>query len=76
MPRLTTTLSLLLGAAAALAAPTEKQKRGLAQVISQCNHGFAYTWDDGPWVYNTGIVDKFSSRNGHTSFCEYLCSVF
>ncbi|KAG8810643.1 hypothetical protein FRC19_004401 [Serendipita sp. 401] len=26
------------------AAPFEK--RGLAQVISQCQHDFAYTWDD------------------------------
>ena len=71
MTLLTTTLSLLLGASVVLAAPAEKQKRGLDQVISQCNHGFAYTWDDGPYIYNTDIVNKFSSRNAHTTFCEY-----
>jgi len=69
MTLLTTALSLLLGAAVASAAPAEKQKRGLAEIVSQCNHGFAYTWDDGPWIYNTNIVNKFSSRNAHTSFC-------
>lgn len=69
MTLLTTTFSLLGAAAVAFAAPAEKQKRGLAEVISQCNHGFAYTWDDGPWIYNTDIVNKFSSRNAHTTFC-------
>jgi hypothetical protein len=72
MAPLITTLSLLLGAAVAWAAPLEKQKRGLAQVVGQCNHGFAYTWDDGPWTSNTDIVNKFVSRGGHTTFCKLL----
>lgn len=75
MTLLTTSLSLLLGAAAAFAAPAGNQKRGLAQVVSQCKHGFAYTWDDGPYIHNTDIVNKFSSRNGKTTFCEYPFSM-
>jgi hypothetical protein len=70
MPLLTTALGLL-GAASAFAAPVDDKKRGFDQVISQCNRGFAYTWDDGPSIYNTDLVNKFSSRGGRTTFCEY-----
>ncbi|CAG7850665.1 SubName: Full=Related to deacetylase {ECO:0000313/EMBL:CCA68305.1} [Serendipita indica DSM 11827] len=48
------------------AAPLEK--KGLAQVISNCNHDFAYTWDDGPYTAHRDINSAFNRNNGKTTF--------
>ncbi|KAG8766285.1 Carbohydrate esterase 4 protein, partial [Serendipita sp. 397] len=48
------------------AAPFEK--RGLAQVISQCQHDFAYTWDDGPYTAHADIRTAFNNVGGKTTF--------
>ncbi|KAG8777873.1 Carbohydrate esterase 4 protein [Serendipita sp. 397] len=43
-------------------------KRGLAEVISQCHHDFAYTWDDGPYTAHNDIRAAFNNVGGKTTF--------
>jgi len=80
----------LLALAGTYAAPF--QRRGMDQVISQCNHNFAYvsslagaqlplrslipsaysyTFDDGPYDWNTDLVKKFDTVGAKTTFCPF-----
>jgi hypothetical protein len=31
----------------------------------------SYTFDDGPYIWNTELVNKFNSVNSHTTFCSF-----
>lgn len=59
-------LSLLLAAAGASAAPFER--RGLAQIKSNCNHDLSYSFDDGPYEHHNEILDYFDGVGGKASF--------
>ncbi|KAG8855191.1 Carbohydrate esterase 4 protein [Serendipita sp. 411] len=56
----------LLAASAVVAAPYTK--RGLSQVVSNCNHDFSYSWDDGPYEWHDVINQEFSKANMKTTF--------
>jgi LysM repeat protein len=61
-------LSTILAAVAVSAAPLQSVRRDLSTVISQCHHDFAYTWDDGPYIYHQEVSTAFSNVGGHTTF--------
>jgi peptidoglycan/xylan/chitin deacetylase (PgdA/CDA1 family)/LysM repeat protein len=57
----------ILLAAAVSAAPFER--RGLAQIKSNCAHDVSYSFDDGPYIYHNEILDAFDSHtNAKASF--------
>lgn len=65
---LQTILTTLLAAAVASAAPLQSARRDLSTVVSQCHHSFAYTWDDGPYIYHGEVSTQFNNVGGHTTF--------
>lgn len=63
---LAVTLSTILAACMAVrAAPTLVRR---APIISNCNHDFAYSWDDGPYTWHEEINGVFQNVGGKTTF--------
>lgn len=64
---LQTLVSTLLAAVVVSAVPFS-QRRDLSTAVYQCNHDFAYTWDDGPYIYHSEVVNAFNNVGGKTTF--------
>lgn len=56
----------LIAATSVVAAPFEK--RGMQELVYQCNSGFSYTWDDGPHIHHHDINTAFNEAGGKTTF--------